>query len=52
MSVHVSLFHSSATPSYTLGAPLILDSPMHCVCGFQATSGNKLAKHLATNGCR
>ena len=52
MSVHVSLFHSSPTPSYTLGAPLILDSHMHCVCGFQATSGNKLAKHLATHGCR
>ena len=25
---------------------------MYCVCGFSAHSGNKLAKHLGTNGCR
>ena len=24
---------------------------MYCVCGFSAHSGNKLAKHLGTNGC-
>ena len=25
---------------------------MYCVCGFSAHSGNKLAKHLGTNGCQ
>merc|ERR1719447_2750021 len=55
MSLHVSIFHPAATsnaaPVYTLGTPLTLEQEMHCVCGFATASGNKLAKHLASNGC-
>ena len=54
MSLHVSIFHAptSAAPVYDLGKPLALDQEMFCCCGFAATSGNKLAKHLASHGCR
>ena len=39
-------------PEYDLGKSSILQEVMYCVCGFSAHSGNKLAKHLGTNGCR
>merc|ERR1712130_535418 len=42
---------TSASPVYTLGTPLLLEQEMHCVCGFATKSGNKLAKHLGSNGC-
>jgi len=55
MSLHVSIFHpasaTSTAPVYTLGTPLTLEQEMHCVCGFATKSGNKLAKHLGSNGC-
>ena len=52
MSVHVQLFHSKEVADYSLGRPVMLESPLFCCCGFSTTSGNKLAKHLATSGCR
>merc|ERR1719400_538186 len=52
MSTHVQLFHTSAKPEYDLGKSSILQEVMYCVCGFSAHSGNKLAKHLGTNGCK
>jgi hypothetical protein len=52
MSVHVQLFHSKEQPEYSLGRPVLLESPLYCCCGFNTSSGNKLAKHLATAGCR
>merc|ERR1712059_83713 len=52
MSVHVQLFHGGQKPEYNLGKTVILPEPMFCVCGFTSTSGNKLAKHLGTNGCK
>ena len=39
-------------PEYDLGKSSILQEVMFCVCGFSAHSGNKLAKHLGTNGCQ
>ena len=41
-----------AKPEYDLGKSSILKEVMYCVCGFSAHSGNKLAKHLGTNGCQ
>ena len=41
-----------AKPEYDLGKSSILQEVMYCVCGFSAHSGNKLAKHLGTNGCQ
>merc|ERR1719233_2210351 len=29
-----------------------MQEPMFCVCGFSAHSGNKLAKHIGTHGCK
>ena len=37
---------------FNLGKSSILQEPMFCVCGFSAHSGNKLAKHLGTHGCK
>jgi len=52
MSVHVQLFHSGSKPQFDLGKSIIMQEPMFCVCGYSAHSGNKLAKHLGTNGCK
>jgi len=52
MSVHVQLFHAGAKPQFDLGKSVIMQEPMFCVCGYSAHSGNKLAKHLGSNGCR
>ena len=53
ISLHVALFHSekTKTPIYDIGAPVYLGKDMFCCCGFKTYSGNKMAKHLATNGC-
>lgn len=50
---HVNLFHGKTTTSadYSLGTMIILENEMFCICGFKTSSGNKLAKHLAVNGC-
>ena len=37
---------------FNLGKSSILSEPMFCVCGFSAHSGNKMAKHLGTHGCK
>jgi len=52
MSVHVQLFHSGSKPVFDLGKSIIMQEPMFCVCGYSAHSGNKLAKHIGTNGCK
>merc|ERR1719312_1311813 len=52
MSVHVQLFHSGSKPVFDLGKSIIMQEPMFCVCGFSAHSGNKLAKHIGTHGCK
>jgi len=52
MSVHVQMFHSQAKPVFTLGTPVVLDEDIYCCCGWHTTSGNKMAKHLATRGCK
>merc|ERR1719369_76796 len=52
MSVHVQLFHAGTKPEFDLGKSVIMQEPMYCVCGYSAHSGNKLAKHLGTNGCK
>jgi len=52
MSVHVQLFHSGTKPVFDLGKSIIMQEPMFCVCGFSAHSGNKLAKHIGTHGCK
>merc|ERR1719312_812748 len=52
MSVHVQLFHSGSKPVFDLGKSIIMKEPMFCVCGYSAHSGNKLAKHLGSNGCK
>ena len=43
---------SFAEKEFNLGKSSILSEPMFCVCGFSAHSGNKLAKHLGTHGCK
>jgi len=50
---HVNLFHGKTTTNadYSLGTMIILENEMFCICGFKTSSGNKLAKHLAVNGC-
>jgi len=52
MSTHVQLFHTKSIPEFILGKPVLLEKPMYCCCGFESTSGNKLAKHLASNRCK
>eukprot|EP00090_Calanus_glacialis_P030102 TRINITY_DN4841_c0_g1_i4.p1 TRINITY_DN4841_c0_g1~~TRINITY_DN4841_c0_g1_i4.p1 ORF type:complete len:1391 (+),score=553.03 TRINITY_DN4841_c0_g1_i4:337-4173(+) len=52
MSVHVQLFHAGSKPQFDLGKSVIMQEPMFCVCGYSAHSGNKLAKHLGSNGCK
>jgi len=52
MSVHVQMFHSQAKPVFTLGTPIVLEEDIYCCCGWHTTSGNKMAKHLATRGCK
>jgi len=52
MSVHVQLFHAGSKPAFDLGKSVIMQEPMFCVCGYSAHSGNKLAKHLGSNGCK
>jgi len=52
MSVHVQLFHTGSKPQFDLGKSIIMQEPMFCVCGYSAHSGNKLAKHLGSNGCK
>jgi len=52
MSTHVQLFHTKSIPEFILGKPILLDKPMYCCCGWESTSGNKLAKHLANSGCK
>ncbi|XP_059085785.1 uncharacterized protein LOC131882601 [Tigriopus californicus] len=52
MSAHVEIFHKSpGKPEFTLGVPCIQSKDMYCCCGFKSPSGNKMAKHLALNGC-
>merc|ERR1712227_280044 len=51
MSGHVQLFHSGSK-TFDLGKSSIMREPMYCVCGYSAHSGNKLAKHLGTHGCK
>ena len=41
-----------AEPQYDLGKPVMLDQRLFCVCGFSCFSGNKMAKHLGTSGCK
>eukprot|EP00092_Neocalanus_flemingeri_P037076 GFUD01040362.1.p1 GENE.GFUD01040362.1~~GFUD01040362.1.p1 ORF type:complete len:1387 (-),score=480.18 GFUD01040362.1:476-4636(-) len=52
MSVHVQLFHAGSKPQFDLGKSVIMQEPMFCVCGYSAHSGNKLAKHLGSHGCK
>lgn len=52
MSAHVEIFHkTSDKPVFALGLPSIQSTDMYCCCGFKTPSGNKMAKHLALNGC-
>merc|ERR1712223_2252412 len=50
---HVNTFHGikKSQNDYNLGSPVVLDSAMYCVCGFNTLSGMKLAKHLASSKC-
>jgi len=50
MAAHNDLFHGPAPKPFNLGKSTILEEPMYSVGGFSTTSGNKMAKHLATNG--
>merc|ERR1712223_1540420 len=50
MAAHNDLFHGPAPKPFNLGKSTILKEPMYSVGGFSTTSGNKMAKHLATNG--
>lgn len=51
MTEHVVIFHDSrSSKEFSIGKSIILEKPMHCVCGFKSASGNKLAKHIATCG--
>jgi len=52
MNVHAMLFHTQAEPQYDLGKPVMLDQRLYCVCGFSCFSGNKMAKHLGSSGCK
>ncbi|XP_021920115.1 uncharacterized protein LOC110830032 isoform X2 [Zootermopsis nevadensis] len=49
MMEHIVVFHESgkSTPEFTLGRMVQLPGDMFCVCGFQSSSGNRLANHLA-----
>jgi len=51
MAGHVQLFHTGSK-TFDLGKSSIIREPMYCVCGYSAHSGNKLAKHLGTHGCK
>ena len=35
---------------YELSWPIVLKTPLRCVCGFSSNSGNRLATHLARRG--
>jgi len=52
MSIHVQMFHTQDKPAYTLGVPIKLDQDIYCCCGWHTQSGNKMARHLATRGCK
>lgn len=41
-----------AEKEFNLGKSSILSEQMFCVCGFSTHSGNKMAKHLGTHGCK
>merc|ERR1719186_1087704 len=51
INLHGILFHDKPKPEFNLGKPIILDEEMYCICGFCTKSGNRMAKHLATQGC-
>ncbi|XP_075218687.1 uncharacterized protein LOC142323218 isoform X2 [Lycorma delicatula] len=51
MESHNAMFHDPKNPKeYCIGRKIVLDKPMHCVCGFSTLSGNKLARHIASCG--
>jgi len=51
MSKHVQIFHSESK-TFDVGKPTILEEAIYCCCGFSTNSGNKMAKHLGTHGCK
>ncbi|GLH04372.1 Pogo transposable element with ZNF domain, partial [Gryllus bimaculatus] len=45
---HMKTFHEiEDKPVFDFSAPIRLPEPLHCVCGYNSNSGNRLAKHLA-----
>jgi len=51
INLHGLLFHDKPKPEFNLGKPVSLDEEMYCICGFCTKSGNRMAKHLATQSC-
>uniref|UniRef100_A0A1B6CG52 C2H2-type domain-containing protein n=1 Tax=Clastoptera arizonana TaxID=38151 RepID=A0A1B6CG52_9HEMI len=50
MQEHLIIFHDkNSKPEFNLGKVITLEKPMFCVCGYNTTSGNRLAKHLANH---